>query len=67
MTSFVHQLYNSYVSYNRNAENQKYWADYKKNTGKSPRYPYRSGAYYDYTWAFQALEAPSCFTRYLYR
>ena len=25
----------------------RYWADYKKNTGFSPRYPYKSGMYYD--------------------
>lgn len=25
----------------------RYWADYKKNTGFSPRYPYKSGMKYD--------------------
>lgn len=25
----------------------RYWADYKKNTGFSPRYPYKSGMEYD--------------------
>lgn len=24
-------------------ENQKYWEEYRKNTGVSPRYPYRAG------------------------
>lgn len=29
---------------NRFAENERFWADYKKNTGLTPRYPYRAGA-----------------------
>lgn len=32
-----------------NAENDRFWADYKKNTGFSPRYPMRSGAEYNLT------------------
>lgn len=28
----------------RFAENERFWADYKKNTGLTPRYPYRAGA-----------------------
>lgn len=32
-------------------ESWKYWRDYQKNTGYSPRYPYRSGQY-DYVRAF---------------
>lgn len=28
-------------------ENSQYWQDYKRNTGKSPKYPYRSGSVYD--------------------
>lgn len=37
------------ISYQKGmmAENQRYWDDYKKNTGYSPRYPYRSGANYN--------------------
>ena len=29
---------------NRFRENERFWADYKKNTGLTPRYPYRAGA-----------------------
>ena len=29
------------------AENNRYWADYKKNTGITPKYPYRAGAVND--------------------
>lgn len=29
---------------NRFAENERFWADYKKNTGLTPKYPYRAGA-----------------------
>lgn len=28
-------------------ENTRYWDDYLKNTGKTPKYPYRSGAVND--------------------
>lgn len=28
-------------------ENNRYWADYKKNTGITPKYPYRVGAVND--------------------
>lgn len=28
-------------------ENQRYWQDYYKNTGKQAKYPYRSGATYN--------------------
>ena len=31
----------------RFAENSRYWADYLKNTGITPRYPYRAGAVND--------------------
>lgn len=30
-------------------ENERYWRDYEKNTGKKPLYPYRTGAAYDYS------------------
>ncbi len=30
-----------------NSENRRYWADYYKNTGFSPRYPMRAGAEYN--------------------
>lgn len=30
-----------------NKENNRYWADYYKNTGKAPRYPMRAGAEYN--------------------
>jgi hypothetical protein len=29
------------------AENDRYWADYRKNTGITPKYPYRAGAVND--------------------
>lgn len=29
------------------AENNRYWADYRKNTGITPKYPYRAGAVND--------------------
>lgn len=29
------------------AENDRYWADYRKNTGIIPKYPYRAGAVND--------------------
>lgn len=35
------------VTLERNAENQRYWNDYKKNTGITPLYPHRAGSYYD--------------------
>lgn len=40
--------YNFYQNSQRQAENQRYWNDYEKNTGIRPRYPYRTGSYYDY-------------------
>lgn len=32
-------------------ENKRYWNDYQKNTGYSPRYPRRAGSYNDYVGA----------------
>lgn len=43
------------------SENQRYWYDYKRNTGINPRYPIRSGLYGSYSSeigeAFEATEA----------
>lgn len=38
------------TEYQRNliADNERYWADYYKNTGITPRYPYRTGYYQNY-------------------
>lgn len=37
------------LNYERNyaRENEQYWKEYEKNTGKTARYPYRSGVNYD--------------------
>lgn len=32
----------------RFAENDRFWSDYRKNTGVTPRYPYRAGAVNNY-------------------
>lgn len=32
-------------SVGRAYDNARFWSDYKKNTGYSPRYPFRSGVY----------------------
>lgn len=29
-------------------DNFRYWSDYRKNTGKSPKYPIRAGLFSDY-------------------
>lgn len=43
------------------SENQRYWNDYKRNTGINPRYPIRAGLYGSYSSeigeAFEATEA----------
>lgn len=44
----VQFLYNTDQNVKRLKENERYWSDYKKNTGITPLYPYRAGSYIDY-------------------
>lgn len=44
LSSFVGGMYNV----GKAIENQRYWDTYRKNTHRSPRYPYRSGLYDSY-------------------
>lgn len=43
LSSIIDAVYNVGSAY----ENRKFWNDYKKRTGFSPRYPYRVGYYKD--------------------
>lgn len=49
LTSFPLNVWNLYDSWRRMDENKRYWSDYERNTGFSPRYPFRSGSHNDYT------------------
>lgn len=47
-SGFGSGAYSVYRSYMGGRENSRYWADYQRNTGVTPRYRYRSGYSYDY-------------------
>lgn len=40
-------VWKGYQNWQYMDENERYWNDYKKNTGYYPRYPRRAGAYND--------------------
>lgn len=40
--------YNAYRRLENMKENERYWSDYYENTGITPLYPNRAGAYNDY-------------------
>lgn len=42
------QLKQAHNSYSQARETERFWADYRKNTGYSPRYPWRVGMYNNY-------------------
>lgn len=51
---------NAYYQYGAMKENERYWNDYYRNTGKKPLYPYRSGSMYNPS---GMLGSASSFTR----
>lgn len=44
---YAQTTWDIYQSYLRMGENERFWNDYKKNTGVTPLYPYRAGAVTD--------------------